>query len=134
MDIFDFDKLANEGAPVPRGLGFHEQCYYLGLRHMYATFHAGALTARQGVQEKAELRGAYERVTAAEKRRTEAYRALQEKIVAAEQIKADALLGSGSDKSGDTRELARMLARYIADSTGDPEFYGAVVRRWGLDA
>lgn len=58
--VFEFEKRAMRGDPLPRGMDLADQTAYIALRYLYAQHRAGSLSRDAASQEKREIVRAWE--------------------------------------------------------------------------
>lgn len=71
---FTFEKQAMAGEEMPKGMPLADQLAYQALSHLYARYRMGQIEAKQGREEKGEIKREYLR----NKRREEMGRSLSE--------------------------------------------------------
>ena len=58
--VFEFEKRAMTGEPLPRGMDLADQTVYIALRYLYAQHRAGSLSRDAASSEKREIVRAWE--------------------------------------------------------------------------
>ena len=53
--VFNFEKAAMKGEPVPKDLDAADACLYMGLKYLYAMHKAGLMDRRTATDEKQNL-------------------------------------------------------------------------------
>lgn len=53
--VFDFEKQAMNGEPLPKGLDLADSLLYLGLKRIYADYNSGSITRKEGSEIKEAL-------------------------------------------------------------------------------
>lgn len=84
--VFEFERQAMNGDPMPRGLSQVDQLLYLQLRALYYQYRAGWITRDKGTEDKKRLLAEYQKRLDSEKFRndlTNWHIALRKRIEAA---------------------------------------------------
>ena len=55
--VSDLERAAMRGEPMPQGLPYTDQLYFLGLSRIYDRYRAGYITREQGAADKKQLEG-----------------------------------------------------------------------------
>lgn len=83
--VFEFERQAMNGDPVPHGLSQVDQLFYLQLRALYYQYRAGWITRDRGTEDKKRLFAEYQKRLDSEKFRddlTNWHTALRKRIEA----------------------------------------------------
>ena len=62
--VFEFERAAMNGDPMPHGLALEDQMAYQALARLYARYRAGYIARQDGAREKRQIEKAWENAKA----------------------------------------------------------------------